>query len=398
LKAPIPCTARRVAIAPLCGLAIASVGAGALAQPARPAPDGKEPAGFVLAGSQDGKSKLSIYGSLDISLQSQKNATNTNCSANATVASAGDDKRVTCVQADQWYLNSFGFRGSREFDGGLTAFFDLRQGFRADSGNSFANNTLVFQKQSIVGLSGRFGRVSIGRNDSMTTDGFWQAGGFGQPMGLQNIFYGLAGNPGATATANTLGHIAFGPLLNLKVSNSIRYSSPGFNGVTVRAIYGTGEDANSPAGNWRGAGLKYSRDALFADVGYDSRKRADGTSETDLSILLRNRFGFGIVGVGYERYDSGLAGRKKDSSMMVGARIPVAGVMDGKLTFGIQLAQDRQGGTATQAGLKNTRFGLGADYAFDASTRVYVGYDQSRLNAAGARTRSALGAGMIYLF
>ena len=56
----------------------------------------------------------------------------------------------------------FGFKGVEDLGGGMTAFFDLQNGFQADTG-ALGQGGLLFGRQAFVGLGGSFGNIKLGR-------------------------------------------------------------------------------------------------------------------------------------------------------------------------------------------------------------------------------------------
>ena len=60
----------------------------------------------------------------------------------------------------------FGFRGTEDLGGGMHAIFDLEGGYSANSGVSGQGGRL-FGRQSYVGLDGRYGRLTFGRQYTM---------------------------------------------------------------------------------------------------------------------------------------------------------------------------------------------------------------------------------------
>ncbi len=124
----------------------------------------------------------------------------------------------------------WGLRGSEDLGGGLRANFTLESGFGADTGTTLQGGR-AFGRQSLVGLSGPWGNVSLGHQYTML---FW-----------------------SILDADILGPNAFGIgsldayFPNARSSNSIAYRGT-FNGLTVGAHYSLGRDpvnaGPSPAG------------------------------------------------------------------------------------------------------------------------------------------------------
>lgn len=170
----------------------------------------------------------------------------------------------------------FGVRGSEDLGGGLKATFNLEAGVDFGTGgsdltygvdtdypttsaniNRAAVKTNTFwQRRAVVGLAGSFGEVRLGRD---YTPGFLAAG-VGDVMG-----YGLFGNwLTFTAQAGTNG-------VATRASNGLHYTGS-FGGVTLRAMYATGEANDSvdwtyndgTTGTPKGHGDAYGLSAVYA--------------------------------------------------------------------------------------------------------------------------------------
>ncbi|WP_041284691.1 porin [Burkholderia pseudomallei] len=123
----------------------------------------------------------------------------------------------------------WGLRGSEDLGGGNKAIFTLESGFSPDSGVSVQGGRL-FGRQALVGLSGSWGQVSLGRQYTML---LW-----------------------AMPDADLLGPNVFGLssfdtyLPNARTDNAVAYKGT-FGGVTIGATYSFGRDsvnASSPSG------------------------------------------------------------------------------------------------------------------------------------------------------
>ncbi len=121
----------------------------------------------------------------------------------------------------------WGMKGSEDLGGGMKANFVLESGISMDGGASTG-----FTRNALVGVSGGFGSIDLGRtytplfytilgSDATGLSGHTTAS-FGQGLSAQEDF-----NFGATAFT--------GPNSPSRRSNSINYTSPSFNGLSLRA-------------------------------------------------------------------------------------------------------------------------------------------------------------------
>jgi predicted porin len=208
--------------------------------------------GLAAAGAAHAQSSVNLYGLLDAGIESVSN-----------VASVG---RLTRMPSNTATIPSrVGMRGREDLGGGLGAIFTLEMGLAPDTGASGQGGRL-FGRQALVGLSGNWGALTLGRQYTMT---FWSL--------LDSDLVG--------PTVYGLGALdAYIP--NARADNSIAYKGK-FSDLTVGATYSLGRDAvnagPSPAGTncagesgadskacreWS-AMVKYDTKAWGAAVAYD---------------------------------------------------------------------------------------------------------------------------------
>ncbi|CAN7780319.1 porin [Paraburkholderia hospita] len=143
------------------------------------------------------------------------------------------------MQGSRW-----GFKGAEDLGGGLSAIFQLENGFDLGKGTALQGG-LLFGRQAYVGLSSNaYGAVTLGRQyDSLVT--FVES-----RMNSANYGGGTTAHPGDLDNLNN----------SKRVNNSVKYMSPSFGGFTVGGVYGFGGQAGDFARNqiWSiGAGYDY---------------------------------------------------------------------------------------------------------------------------------------------
>ncbi|WP_370653493.1 porin [Caballeronia sp. Lep1P3] len=142
------------------------------------------------------------------------------------------------MQGSRW-----GFRGIEDLGGGVSALFQLENGF--DSGNGrFLQGGALFGRQAYVGLSSNvYGTFTLGRQyDSLVT--FVET-----RMNSSNFGGGTTAHPGDLDNLNN----------SKRVNNSVKYASPSLGGFTFGGVYGFGGQAGD-----------FSRNQIWsAGVGYD---------------------------------------------------------------------------------------------------------------------------------
>jgi predicted porin len=186
-------------------------------------------AAALISGAALAQSDVQVYGVVDIGL-----------------AHRGDnvDPRVGSQNAVDSGISSgtrLGFRGTEVLGAGLKALWTLEAGVAADTGEHRQNGRF-FGRQAFVGLSGDFGTVLIGRQDTpfhaflSDLDPF-HSGTVGR---YRNTF--MAG-------VNVAGENLFDPY---RVDNAVAYVSPDFSGFNVTLAYSNNAIGQEAAGNTGG--------------------------------------------------------------------------------------------------------------------------------------------------
>lgn len=219
------------------------------------------------------QSSVTIYGIADIGLQHLENG-----------APAG---ATTKLSSGQVQGSRLGFKGTEDLGDGLKANFVLEMGFNLDEGAS-GQGGRTFGRRSLVGLSGDFGSIDLGRDKTINNlfiDAFdpFHSGFINSGNGLSNLYFfgGSANVAGTASTANSAG----------RVGNAIFYNTPNWGGFRGSATYGFGEAAGgTKPGSSFGFTLRYTNFGL--DVGYSYSK--DNNQLANLRVNARNANTFAI--------------------------------------------------------------------------------------------------------
>ncbi|MCA8052358.1 porin [Burkholderia arboris] len=118
----------------------------------------------------------------------------------------------------------WGLKGNEDLGGGLSAIFQVENGFSANTG-ALGQGGDMFGRQAWVGLkSERFGAVTLGRQyDSVVT--------YAQPFGAAAQWAGyISAHPGDVDNMEN----------TRRINNSIRYASPSYRGLTFGGLYSLG--------------------------------------------------------------------------------------------------------------------------------------------------------------
>lgn len=159
----------------------------------------------AFAGAASAQSSLTVFGIVDLSVNSYKNGSTT----------------LKSMDSNQLNSNRIGFRGNEDLGGGMLASFWLEGAMSNDDGNA---SGLTFQRRSTVSLSGGFGEVRLGRDYTNTftniaTFDAYGANGFGSGI---NLYLGLG--PAAGSSPAGLGS---GAGTIVRANNMVGYFTPG---------------------------------------------------------------------------------------------------------------------------------------------------------------------------
>ena len=175
------------------------------------------------------------------------------------------------VQSGTQSTSRIGFRGTEELGNGLKALFNIEADVNVDTG---AGNNVLFQRRAVVGMEGGFGTVTVGREYS-------PAAAIAQASdALGHGFYG-----------SSLASFVGTDRLTRRLSNSVNYKSKAWNGITVGAAYGAGEQQTGPSRDVKGVSLEATNFGIYLGAAYQ---------ETDLVGGKKKEY---ASGVGYKWSD-----------------------------------------------------------------------------------------------
>ena len=241
----------------------------------------------AVAGTVSAQSNVTIYGVVDVGIAHENNG-----------AAAG-----SVIRMDTGNLNGsrLGFKGTEDLGGGLSANFQLENGFSPDTG-TMGQGGLLFGRHAWVGLSGGFGAIKLGRQVLPVYDN-------------ADIF-----DPFQDALAGDTARM-FNYSGN-RVDNSLSYAYAA-NGFKGQVIYGVGEVAGNTAGKRTLAGFgSYANGPVQAVLTYTGINDASG-NDTAKTTLLGGNYNFDVARI-YAAYawNKGL-GSKDTRDALIGVRAPV---------------------------------------------------------------------------
>ena len=224
----------------------------------------------AVSGMTSAQSSVTIYGLMDTGL----------------VKETGSDLKMA-----QFHASRIGFKGSENLGSGYKAIFQLEKRFTVNNGEM---SGVDWEGPSNVGLAGPFGTVRLGRVNEIETESFSRLDPFGED-GIASILLSTQ-------------HF-------WRISNTIRYDSPVFNGFYLNATYTLGTNTDKESRNTYGDTLKQygaDNDGYALSLNYDNgpllllanfSRPSDSNKSTIWSVGGAYKFGGLRVALGYEKTD-----------------------------------------------------------------------------------------------
>lgn len=302
---------------------------------------------LAASGAAMAQSSVTLYGIVDVAYGQTKTV---NGAGAVTAKNTGlDDGGANGLADSRW-----GLRGSEDLGNGLKANFNLEQSLNVNDGTGVAG----FQRRAVIGLSGGFGAIDLGRE--------------------YTPIYSLAGAVAVDglATSHRTQDLA---LQIMRRSNSITYTSPSFSGVQVKAQLGTNEAEGAAAANgvWnkdRGLGLTvaYANGPLVVGAGLDRTETNNVKGLQAFAVGGSYDLGAAKVFADFVTADpKDLAPAvDKITELNAGVRVPM-----GAITAVAGLGTNKQD-NANGTDASGTDYLLGADYSLSKRTTAYARVSQ----------------------
>jgi len=329
-------------------------------------------AAFGLIGANaQAQTNVTIYGVIDAGL------------TYTSKVGPKNDSRISLDSGDM-ATSRIGFRGTEDLGGGLKAVFQLENGFNADDG-SLATASTLFDRKAVVGLSGSFGTVTIGRQTDYLDD-----------IGSKYTSVQTFGSNGIKAGHfNNLDRVG-----GVRANNSIRYDSANLSGFTGSLFYGFGEVAGqTSAGQSFGLAGNYANGPFGVGLGYFQTKLAadalpSKAGDTDLKTFT--------LGASYQAGPAKIYGAWSQTKRPLASALAATGLVNittatkanifdlgvdysvtGNLHLLASVIYDRADISRKTTGPtkgKTTQLNLGVDYFLSKRTDVYALYTNQRAN------------------
>jgi len=179
------------------------------------------------------------------------------------------------MQVSRW-----GIKGQEDLGGGMKARFGLEGTLLNDTGGAGVGfgtptSTSLFDREATVGISGKYGAIDAGRQNIVGI----MSVGMADPLGLgfasssPNVLFSAMNNAAVYGPygANNGGTA-------LRQNNSIKYSSPVFNGLSFALMRAFGEQAGDhQKSSYQGGALLYNTGKFTAAGAYARMKNVTNT-------------------------------------------------------------------------------------------------------------------------
>jgi predicted porin len=349
----------------------------------------------LCASTASAQSNVTVYGLLDTGIVHTDN-----------VNGAGDSM-TKMPSLTGSFPSRLGFRGSEDLGPDLQVFFTLEAGLTVDTG-SMGQGGRLFGRQANVGLKGKFGTVTLGRQVNMTY---------------------IANQKSDVMGPNLFSISSIDPYLpNARSDNAVGYFGT-FNNVVVGATYSVGRDvsfAGGPAatgcpgevpGNSRACrqitglfgyetpayGLNASYDIMYGNPGASGGLTSSDNSDKRITVNGYAKVGAGRVGGGVvDRTTRASTGLKESDLYYLGVSYPLTALA----TLDAQVARYDVKRSDADALMTVARL----TYSLSKRTAVYVGVGRMKnfgvsaiaLDAGGTvgvgKTQNGVMAGLRHAF
>ena len=280
---------------------------------------------------------------------------------------------TSAIDAGQLATSRWGMRGSEDLGGGLKANFTLEGTIANDTGAGGGGGTsTLFDRAAIVGVSGGFGAITLGRQNALAVDavGAVDPIGFSQPGINPNVTYSSLNSTALFAPFGTNNGVS-----SLRQNNSIRYALPVMSGFSGAAMYGFGEvPGNRSASSYVGLLGAFNAGPITASLGYNLLKNPSAAAATTDKLTL---IGGGVkyeisnafaVKASYTQSKTDLAPTRKIS--VAGLGVDFVAMPGLTLTGAFYNTKRAASGTITEA--KANQLVAKVNYALSKRTSVYT--------------------------
>ncbi|CAM8623772.1 OmpC Outer membrane protein (porin) [Burkholderiales bacterium] len=220
--------------------------------------------------------QVSVYGVIDKGIRDIDSANYNGTAATVGLASGASNGQLSSER--------IGFRGSEDLGGGLKAHFVAEAAIGSTAFNLGTDNARTL----IVGLSGGFGTINLGRDKtpSQLFAEAYTAGAANNMVGEGLLYKGL--ESASTHSSSTVAGANLLSEADLERANGVTYISPNFNGVTARVMFASNDVETSRTSSGTIAGrdelsvtdisVRYSAGGLDVGLALGSTEEESGAA------------------------------------------------------------------------------------------------------------------------
>ena len=209
---------------------------------------------MLFAGVAHAQSSVTLYGLIDTSLVYVNNAKS---------ATSGQNSSQFLENSGSLNTSRWGLRGNEDLGGGLSAVFDLENGFNGANG-TLKNGGDLFGRQAWVGLSSnQYGTVMLGRQYDAINDYLEQMSAPGSWGG------NLASHPYNNDNLDN----------DMRLNNAVKFSSLSYGGFKAGAMYAfSGQPGGAGNNNAYSLGASYGNGPFSLAAAYTQVNRSTVTA------------------------------------------------------------------------------------------------------------------------
>jgi len=319
-------------------------------------------AALGAAGVVHAQTSVTLYGTIDTSITYINHA-----AGNANLWSLGNSANGN-LSGSRW-----GLKGAEDLGGGLTAIFQLENGFSPTSG-ALGQGGRMFGRQAYVGLTAeQYGSLTLGRQYDPLID-------LVQGITADNYF------GSAFATAGDVDNYDN----SFRVNNAVKYTTPVWNGLQVAAMYAFGGVAGTQGAEQSySAAVAYSNGPLSLAGGY--------------FYAANSQAGIGIRTTGWTSTSDGTFDGPINSGYVTAHSLSIARAAGqyvfGPFTMGLGYSNARYAPDASSVFRDTQKYNTGQgflNYQLNPALLLGVGYSYTRANGDTAATYHQVSLGADY--
>ncbi len=260
--------------------------------------------------------------------------------------------------------NQIVFSGSEDLGGGLTASFIINSGMNSDANTTFD----LGSRGMLVGVSGGFGSVMLGKSTSTHANGSVVTGG---PLG----------NLGPVNLA--------GGSLNSRPNNSITYKTPTMGGVNLQVIHGLGSETDPNTGEQTEISIAAKVGAVSISAGFGQHNDVSNTDADEISLAVSANLGMAALSVRYLDLDYDAAAGNDSKGYGLGVSFDIGSGLTAVVDYT---------DIDTNADTDRSRIAVGLIKALSKRTNVYGVYFSDKEDGAGLEDGNGFAVGVRHAF